>query len=116
MDNAKIMGQDIDTLLTIKDKSTDGRISFFIVICIIVMAYILYNIAVILWSSRKEALLIKYRSEIYKTFKKKEQRKHAPSEVPMENEERNKVRSLPKNEDIEKAMVNLSRFHRKKYL
>lgn len=113
MDN-KIMGQDIDTLLTIEDKSADGRIGFFVVICIILLAYVLYNMAIVHWSIKKEKLLIKYRNEYRKTNKEK-LRKHAPSEVPIEDE-RNIIRSMPGDDDIEKAMANLSRFHRKKYL
>ena len=116
MDNTKIMGKDISTLLTIKDSTSSGRVSFFFVICIIFLVYVLYNIAVVIWTARKEKLFIKLRSEIYREHKKKERRKQAPIDIPTEDNEINIVRSLPNEKDIENAMVTIERFHKKKHL
>ncbi len=116
MDNTKIMGKDINTLLTIKDNTLSGRISFFCVIGIIFLVYVLYNIAVVIWMIRKEELLLNYRKEIHRSHKEKERIKEPSLEVTVEENERNIIRSLPNKKDIEKARENLVRFHKKKHL
>ena len=116
MDNTKIMGTDVSTLLNIKDNTLSGRISFFCIVCIIFLVYVLYNIAVVIWTIRKEELLLNFRNEIRRKHKKKERRKNAPLEVPVEENERNIIRSLPTDKDIEKAREDLVRFHKKKHL
>lgn len=113
-----IMGQNVNELLIIKDSSANGRITFFMTICILIFAFCLYNVAIAIWTSKKETLLMSYKSELYKKYKKNGTREkkilHAPSKVPVKKKK--PILSNPESSDIKSAMENLHRFHSKKHL
>ena len=111
-----IMGQNINSLLTIKDHTTGGRISFFMVIVILLLCYVFYNLAVIIWTIKKTALLVEYKSELFKMARKSEVKENAPLTRISEPRKINELPSKPKDKDVEDAMKTLHKFHKKKYL
>ena len=112
----QIMGQDVNSLLTIKDNSVNGRISFFTVIIIMLICYVLYHMAVIIWSVKKAELLAEYKSELYKMARKSNVKENAPLTRISEPRKINDIPSKPKDKDVEDAMKSLHKFHKKKYL
>ena len=115
-----IMGQDKSTLLTIRNDMVSGRISFFTVVGIIVLCFILYNMAVIIWSVKKSELLMQYKQELYKRKKQLEsgnidvKKEHAPETEHLRK--LNEVRSQPKDQEVIDAIEHLHKFKRRKYL
>lgn len=117
-----IMGQDTSKLLTISDHTREGKVSFFVVICILLFVYAIYNVAIIIWSQKKIELLISYKQDLYKLKRMKDNKKpisssnKKPTPKAATNEEIKEKLSNPSQKDIDEAMENLNYFHRKKYL
>ena len=122
-----IMGQNKEELLTISDKTAQGKISFFVVIGIVLICYAIYNLIMSIWSQHKIDILIQYKQELYKGYKKAiNKNNHKNSDVrevqsihtPLNNnsEEIIEKSSNPSNEDIAEAIDTLEYFRKKKYL
>ena len=121
-----IMGQSKENLLTITDKSTQGKISFFIVIGIIFLCYAAYNLVLMLWSQKKIDTLVQYKQELYRAYKKattkiekkeiKKDLNKTNTPLNINNEEIREKSSNPTEKDISDAMDTLEYFRRKKYL
>lgn len=109
-----IMGQDVNTLLTIKDGTENGRIQFFTLICIMLSCLLLYYVAVIIFTKYRISKLTELKNKIYKLKKKENNNLHAPlNEKKMEVKEK---LSTPKDSDIEDAEKVLKYFHHNKHL
>ena len=117
-----IMGQDTSNLLTITDHAREGKVSFFVVICILLFVYAIYNMAVIIWSQKKIELLASYKQELYKLKKMREKKtpvsssNTSPTPRIKKNVEISEKSSNPSQKDVDDAMETLNYFHRKKYL
>ncbi len=117
-----IMGQSTSELLTISDHSKEGKVSFFVVICILLFVYAIYNMAVIIWSQKKIELLLSYKQDLYKLKKMREKKTPISSSSQKPTPRTNKKVEIrektsdPSQQDVEKAMETLNYFHKKKYL